>query len=133
MKVIDKLFKRVKTPMNIVKPIQNDEGKVIIDIHKDGEYIEILGHKITAFGSSWEDFIEYISRIGSLELEIDRLKKEVRLLELDKKEMISYLYGKIQESKLLRVYDNKECYTSIQERIYQEILDKATNIKTEER
>lgn len=131
-KILDKLFKRVKTPINIVEPIQNEEGKILINIPENGKYIEILGHKISAF-DGWEDFIDYISRIGSMELEIERLRKEIRLLELDKKEMITYLYGKIQESKLLRVYENKECYTSIQERIYQEILNKATNIRTEEK
>lgn len=39
----------------------NNDERVIVFIPQDGEYIEILGHRIT-WNGGWEEFLEYLKQ-----------------------------------------------------------------------
>lgn len=133
-KILNKIFGRVKTPVNVSGFAINkdEENKIVMQFDKDGEWIDILGHRITGF-SSWEGFIEYLSSVKSMDLENEKLKKEVRMLENQKKEIMRYLISNIESSKLCRFYEDGVAYPNIQERIYQDILDRVTGVKGDEK
>ena len=133
MKLLNKIFGHVKTPVNVtgITINKDEENKIVMEFDKDGEWIDILGHRITGF-SGWEGFIEYLSNVKTMDLEIEKLKKEVRMLENQKKEIISYLLGKVEAYKLDRFYEDGVAYPNIQERIYQDILDRVTGVKGDE-
>lgn len=132
-KILNKIFGRVKTPVNVSGFTINkdEENKIIMEFDKDGEWIDILGHRITGF-SGWEGFIEYLSNVKTMDLEIDKLKKEVRMYENQKKEIMRYLIGNVEACKLNRFYEDGVAYPTTQERIYQDILDRVTGVKKDE-
>ena len=55
--------------------------KMLIDIPKEGNYIEILGHKIDGF-DSFESFCEYLKKYAELEETVNRQQEEIEKLEL---------------------------------------------------
>lgn len=57
----------------------NDNGKILINIPKDGNYIEILGHRIDGF-DSFESFCNYIKKYSEMEETINRKKAEIERL-----------------------------------------------------
>lgn len=132
-KLINKIFGRVKTPVNVngFTINKDEENKIVMEFDRDGEWVDILGHRITGF-NGWEGFIEYLSSVKSMDLEIEKLKKEVRMLENQKKEIIRYLISNIEACKLNRFYEDGVAYPNIQERIYQDILDRVTGVKGDE-
>lgn len=129
-KMIDKIFGRVKTPVNVngFTINKDEENKIIMQFDKDGEWIDILGHRITGF-NGWEGFVEYLSNVKTMDLEIEKLKKEVRMYENQKKEIISYLISNVEACKLCRFYEDGVAYPTTQERIYQEVLDRVTWVR----
>lgn len=132
-KILNKIFKHVKTPVNVSGFTINkdEENKIVMEFDKNGEWIDILGHRITGF-NGWEGFIEYLSSVKSMDLEIEKLKKEVRMLENQKKEIIKYLISNVEACKLCRFYEDGVAYPNIQERIYQDVLDRVTGVKGDE-
>ena len=133
MKILNKIFGRVRVPKNVSGFTINkdEENKIVMEFDKNGEWIDILGHRITGF-NGWEGFIEYLSSVKSMDLEIEKLKKEVRILKADKSYIIGYLLGNIEACKLNRFYEEGVAYPNIQERIYQDILDRVTGVKGDE-
>ena len=45
---------------------KNNVEKVLIDIPPEGEYIEILGHKITGY-SGWKEFLDHLDKCARIE------------------------------------------------------------------
>ena len=111
-----KLLSGVRTPVNVVNPMKPTEERPLIFIPAEGNYIEILGHRIEGF-DSWESFLEYLNKRATLEEENKKLTNE-------KSSLIDYLKVKLEESKLDRMYVDGIHYTNIREQIYQELLDK---------
>lgn len=121
-----KLLSGVRTPTNIFSQIVNkDENKILMEIPADGSYIDILGHRLDGF-DSFESFVEYLKKVAAIEKENEQLKKEIREMKNEKANFIRYLEERLEESKILRVYDTefKVTYTSKDEQIYQKVLDK---------
>ena len=123
-KSIKKLSSGIRTPANIICPIEPD-GRVIIKVEKD--YIEILGHKIEGY-ESWEAFVEHLKHLAALEEENEKLRDENRILKNDKINLMLYLEQRIAETELARTYEGNLYYPTIQERIYQEIYKKVEEI-----
>lgn len=111
-----KLLSGVRTPVNMMNPMKPTEEKPLIFVPAEGNYIEILGHRIEGF-ESWEAFLEYANKLAALEEENKKLVDE-------KTEFIEYLKVKLEESKLERMHIDGMCFTSIKEQVYQELLDK---------
>lgn len=121
-----KLLDGVRTPINIFSQIVNkDENKILMEIPADGSYIDILGHRLDGF-DSFESFVEYLKKVAAIEKENEQLKKEIREMKNEKANFIRYLEERLEESKILRVYDTefKVTYASKDEQIYQKVLDK---------
>ena len=59
----------------------NDERRIIFIPH-NGEYIEILGHKIT-WTDGWEEFLNYLKRCA-LAIEKATPKKPIQLTDKDR-------------------------------------------------
>ena len=53
-----------------------DNDRMLIHIPKDGEYIEILGHRIDGF-DSFQAFCEYLKKFAEMEETINRQKAEI--------------------------------------------------------
>ena len=79
-KLMNKILGRVKTPVNVTGFTINkdEENKIVMEFDKNGEWIDILGHRITGF-NGWEGFIEYLSNVKTMNLEIEKLKKQEKL------------------------------------------------------
>ena len=67
----------------------NDEGRILINIPADENYIEILGHRIDGF-ESFEAFCEFLKNYAVLEetvnrqkAEIEKLREHIELLEIE--------------------------------------------------
>lgn len=113
---MNKLLSGVRTPVNVMNPMKPTEENPLIFVPAEGNYIEILGHRIEGF-ESWEAFLAYANKLAALEEENKKLVDE-------KTEFIDYLKVKLEESKLDRMYVDGIHYSNIQEQIYQELLDK---------
>ena len=124
MKKINDLIAPIWTPANVISKKCTDE-KPLIFIPNDKSYIQILDHKINESFDSFEDFCIYLRHIKDVEEENKQLRD-------DKNAIVAYLLGKINEAKIDRIYENGNSYATIQERIYQEILDKIDKIEGSE-
>ena len=58
----------------------NNEGRLLIDIPADGNYIKILGYRIDGF-ESFEAFCEYLKNYAVLEETVKRQKAEIESLK----------------------------------------------------
>ena len=108
-------------PSNVYNPFHlrpQDEDRVIFEVSRDGNWIEILGHRIDGF-NSFEGFIEYLKHIVEVE-------EENKLLKADRACLIEYLETKIEESVFMRTRDvvTGEEFLSTQETVYRDILSK---------
>lgn len=121
MKTIDELMAPVK---NIGKVFGgNSEAgngtctdEPLIFIPKDKSYIEVSGHKITET-KSFEDFLDYLQQRNDFENDYNYICRQ-------RSALIDYLKIKLEESKLMATYENGVRYPCMQERIYQDILDR---------
>lgn len=59
-----------------------DNERMLIHIPKDGEYIEILGHRIDGF-DSFEAFCEHLKKYSDMEDTINRQKAEIEKLTIN--------------------------------------------------
>lgn len=57
----------------------NEKGRTLIDIPADGNYIEILGHRIDGF-ESFEAFLEHLKKYAVLEETVKTQKAEIERL-----------------------------------------------------
>ena len=57
-----------------------DNDRMLIHIPKDGEYIEILGHRIDGF-DSFQAFCEYLKKFAEMEETINRQKETIEQLQ----------------------------------------------------
>lgn len=57
----------------------NEKGRTLIDIPADGNYIEILGHRIDGF-ESFEAFLEHLKKYAELEETVKVQKVEIKRL-----------------------------------------------------
>lgn len=123
-------LKDLKKPVNIFgEECYNaypDESKILMEFSKDEGCVTILGHKLDRTYKSFEEFLEYLEKLGKLQIENERLMEELRQMRIDNNKFIDYLEERLEESKLLRVYDSelKSSWVSKEEEIYQKILDK---------
>lgn len=67
-----------------------DNDRMLIYIPKDGEYIEILGHRIDGF-DSFQAFCEYLKKFAEMEDTINRQKAEVEELEIKNEHLVVFL------------------------------------------
>lgn len=118
------LLNGVRTPSNIFSQIVNkDESKILMEFPADGSYVEILGHRIDGF-ESFEAFMEYLKKLAALDEENIQLKEEVRRMKNEKADLMVYLEERLEESKIFSTYGGQVNFVSIQERIYEDILNK---------
>lgn len=61
--------------------------KMLINIPNEGNYIEILGHKIDGF-DSFESFCEYLKKYAELEETVNRQQAEIERLQIEKDNLI---------------------------------------------
>ena len=66
------------------------EERTLISIPKDGQYIEILGHKIDGF-ESFEAFCEHLNKYAKLEAENERLRSVIKELQKEVKSLCRIL------------------------------------------
>ena len=68
--------------------------RTLIEIPKDGNYIEILGHRIDGF-ESFEAFCEYLNKCAVLEETVNRQQAEIERLEELAKDRADVNFDKI--------------------------------------
>lgn len=130
MKTISDITTRVKMPDNVLLDVYQDKEPVIM-IPREGNYVEILGHRIDGGFESFDGFIKYLGEIKQTEQENERLKADKKVLENYSCQMEYYLLAKIEEAKLDRTYVNGICVPNKSEEIYKQVLDKLYEIKGE--
>ena len=118
-----KLLSGVRTPVNMMNPMKPTEENPLIFVPAEGNYIEILGHRIEGF-DSWESFLEYLNKRTALDEENKTLKVKIDRLHVEKTEFIEYLQERYEECVLDRRYVDGVWIFNPKEQIYQEILDK---------
>lgn len=106
---------------NIYNPFDlrpKDEERVVIEVSKDGNWVEILGHRIDGF-DSFEAFLDYLKGIVAIE-------EENVALRAQKGALTAYLEERIEESMFMRTRDvvTGEEFLSTQETVYRDILDR---------
>lgn len=110
-------------PMNLTRktfglPPVNEEERIIFEVSRDGNWVEILGHRIDGF-DSFEKFIDYLKGIVAIE-------EENVALRAQKAALTAYLEERIEESVFMRTRDvaTGQEFLSTQETVYRDILDK---------
>jgi len=84
-------------------------------------WVEILGHRFEGV-NGFEGMIEYLNNYRNLEKELnDLLNKRAYLID--------YLIEKLETAKLMATYENGVRYPSLQEMIYEDILNKVDSQK----
>lgn len=122
-------LKDLKKPVNVFgEECYNaypDESKILMEFSEDG-YVTILGHKLDRTYKSFEEFLEYLEKLGRLQIENERLKDDLERSNNQKIAFIHYLEERLEESKLYRIYDSElnASWVSKEETIYQKIYDK---------
>ncbi|MBR6641723.1 MAG: hypothetical protein IKL08_05985 [Clostridia bacterium] len=124
-------FQKVKMPTNILTPTTMEQEKPLIFIPNDRSYVQLLDYKIEGF-KDFESFCEYLKHVRDLERENESLKNKLKELQFDLDDFIKELELKIQESMLDKDAYEGFTYVSIQERIYQGVLDRVKEIGNED-
>lgn len=90
-----------------------DNDRMLIHIPKDGEYIEILGHRIDGF-DSFQAFCEYLKKFAEMEETINRQKAEIGRLQKHNTEMARKHYqdGKTEAVKEFAERAKAKAYTN---------------------
>ena len=125
-KRLDKISTTIKLPDNVRLGKGTDEP--IIFIPKEGNYVEILGHRIDGDFKSFEDFCKFLDKIKQTEIENEQLKAEKELLEYNIEQIRSYLSLKISEAELEKTYIDGIYFRTIQEELYRNVLDEVNKI-----
>lgn len=98
---------------------ENTYEEPLLYISKDKTYFEILGHKIETGKNmkSMEDIANWLKYIKDVEMENEQLKKQMT-------EFGEYLLTKYEESKLNAQYYNGMRFASIQEQVYEDLVNR---------
>lgn len=130
MKTLDKISTRIITmmPDNLLNVYTGNTDEPVMFIPREGNYVEILGHRIDGDFKSFEGFCEYLNKIKQTEIENDILKAEKALLETYYEQIKSYLDLKITEASFERIYENGMIIRSMREELYQNVLDEINKI-----
>ena len=91
----------------------------LLYISKDKTYFEILGHRVETGENmnSMEDLGKWLNHIKEVEIENEQLKKQMT-------EFGEYLLTKYEESKLNAQYYNGMRFASIQEQVYEDLVNR---------
>lgn len=116
MKTINKVLEPIKIPDNVIQG-GYEKNRPLIYIPKDGGYIEILGHKLYGEFDSFQSFVDYLKTVSDIEKENKQLKKHMS-------EFGEYLLTKYEEAKLDAQYYDGVRYSSMQERIYEDLVNR---------
>lgn len=128
--ILKKVASGVRTPVNLKFMTSDDYVTEPLMIFKE-EYIEILGHKIDGV-DSFEAFVDYLKGVNTYEKERDLLHKERDTLLDEKENFIEYIKVKLEESRLKSSsVPGIDDYKCIEERIYEDILNKIEGDKYE--
>jgi hypothetical protein len=73
------------------------EKRILISIPKDGQYIEILGHKIDGF-ESFEAFCEHLAKYAMLEHENKKLRSVIEELQKEVKSLCRILDNALEDN-----------------------------------
>lgn len=135
----------MKTIGKVLEPLGNvngmnlyrvDESKdPLITIPFDKSYIEILGHKVEVGEGgfkSFKEFVEWLEHIRDVEVENEKLKKEINDYENKRARLIDYLCDRVEEEKIDSEYEGMLRLTTIKERVYVEILNLIEEMDNEE-
>lgn len=100
----------------------NNEKRFLIDIPADGNYIEILGHRIDGF-ESFEAFCEHLKKYAELEETVKSQKAEIEALKEAKEKAQATAAGVIkrQDAEIKKLRDSRDRWRQIAE-----AFDKAT-------
>lgn len=74
--------------------VDKPKDRILIDIPADGNYIEIMGHKIDGF-SSFQEFRDYLGKRAEIEYENQVLKNNWDKL---RRYLVDYRYEKSRKS-----------------------------------
>ena len=119
----------IKKPSNIIDPFvlltpEQHREQPVLFFSNEG-WVEILGRRFENTEVKELDvFIKHLGKFRDLEIENEKLKKDLDDAYNHRAALIEYLIEKIEESKLESTYGGQAGYVSIQERIYKEILDR---------
>ena len=109
-----------------------DNDRMLRYIPKDGEYIEILGHRIDGF-DSFQAFCEYLKKFAEMEDTINRQNAEIEELReivfMDRSEAIKQLKAEAVKEfaeKLKRCMDSYAddwCWIEMSQISFEEMVD----------
>ena len=117
---IGKVFEPIKTSFDSnIKFFEREftDEEPLLFISADGTYFEILGHRVETGENmnSMEDLSRWLKHIKETEMENEQLKKQMA-------EFGEYVRTKYEEAKLDAQYINGMRFSTIQERVYEDIL-----------
>ena len=98
---------------------ESTDEQPLLYIPNDKTYFEILGHRVETGENmkSIEDIAEWLKHIKEVEMENEQLKKQMT-------EFGEYLLTKYEESKLNAQYYNGMRFASIQEQVYEDLVNR---------
>ena len=98
---------------------ESTDEQPLLYISKDKTYFEILGHRVETGENmnSMEDLGKWLNHIKEVEIENEQLKKHMT-------EFGEYLLTKYEEAKLDAQYYNGMRFASMQERIYEDLVNR---------
>ena len=98
---------------------ESTDEQPLLYISKDKTYFEILGHRVETGENmnSMEDLGKWLNHIKEVEMENEQLKKHME-------EFGEYLLTKYEESKLNAQYYNGMRFASIQEQVYEDLVNR---------
>lgn len=115
---LEYVLEPIKGIDNISLKRGTDEPLIVIPTDKS--YVEILGHRIEVGEGgfkSFGEFVEWLKHIKDVEIENEQLKKHMS-------EFGEYLLTKLEEAKLDAQYYDGVRYSSMQERIYEDLVNR---------
>ena len=115
---LEDVLEPIKGIDNISLNRGTDEPLIIIPMDKS--YVEILGHRIEVGEGgfkSFGEFVEWLEHIKDVETENEQLKKQMA-------EIGEYVRTKYEEAKLDAQYYDGMRFSSMQERIYEDIFNR---------
>lgn len=91
----------------------------LLFISADGTYFEILGHRVETGENmnSMEDLSNWLKHVKETEIENEQLRKQMA-------ELGEYVLTKYEEAKIDALYIDGVKYPNVQERIYEDILNR---------
>ena len=122
MKKVSKILEPITTPFDSNVRFferENTDEQPLLFIPSDKSYFEILGYKVETGKElkTMEDITNWLKHIKETEIENEQLKKHMT-------EFGEYLLKKYEEAKLDAQYYDGIRYSSMQERIYEDLVNR---------